>query len=129
MRALSVQQPWAHLIAQGLKTLEVRSWRTRYRGRIVIVAGRKASSHPAAHVHLRAPIRWPRGVTVCTVEIVDVVHGERAHADRTGGVDPTGEYCWVLRDPRPIEHRAAKGRLGLWDLDISLDPALYSDTI
>jgi len=38
MKALTVRQPWAHHIAQGLKTIEVRSWRTSYRGPLLITA-------------------------------------------------------------------------------------------
>ena len=32
MKALSIRQPWAELIMQGRKTLELRTWRTNYRG-------------------------------------------------------------------------------------------------
>ena len=38
MKALSVRQPWAYLIASEQKTIEVRSWQTDYRGKILITA-------------------------------------------------------------------------------------------
>lgn len=40
MRALTIRQPWASLIAAGVKTLETRSWSTRYRGPLLIHAGK-----------------------------------------------------------------------------------------
>jgi len=38
MKALSLLQPWASLIAQGDKRIETRSWSTSYRGQIAIHA-------------------------------------------------------------------------------------------
>lgn len=37
-RALSVRQPWASLIAAGRKSIEIRTWRTDYRGPLAIHA-------------------------------------------------------------------------------------------
>jgi hypothetical protein len=42
MKALTLHQPWASLIAVGAKRIETRSWSTRYRGRILIHAGAKS---------------------------------------------------------------------------------------
>lgn len=38
MKTLSIKQPWASLIAHGIKDVENRSWRTKFRGRIYIHA-------------------------------------------------------------------------------------------
>jgi hypothetical protein len=35
-KALSIWQPWAHLLATGEKLYETRNWSTSYRGRILI---------------------------------------------------------------------------------------------
>lgn len=43
MKALSVRQPWATLIAIGAKRIETRSWRTRYRGPLAIDASGRMS--------------------------------------------------------------------------------------
>ena len=40
MKALSIRQPWAWLIATGQKDVENRSWKTSFRGRIYIHAGK-----------------------------------------------------------------------------------------
>ena len=38
MKALSIKQPWASLIAHGIKDIENRTWRTHFRGKIYIHA-------------------------------------------------------------------------------------------
>jgi hypothetical protein len=61
-KALSVRQPFADLIARGIKPIENRSWRTRYRGLIYI------------HV-ARLPHRMPR-------EEIETVFGVTLEAER-----------------------------------------------
>lgn len=39
MKVITVRQPWADLLAMGIKKVEFRSWRTHYRGRLAIHAG------------------------------------------------------------------------------------------
>lgn len=41
MKALSIKQPWASLIAHGIKDIENRTWKTSFRGRIYIHASGK----------------------------------------------------------------------------------------
>lgn len=40
MKALTLTQPWATLVAIGAKRIETRSWRTNFRGRIAIHAAK-----------------------------------------------------------------------------------------
>src|SRR5437867_1848772 len=54
--ALSLKQPWAALVVAGLKTIEVRSWPTARRGRILIHAARIADERPEGWRHL--PEEW-----------------------------------------------------------------------
>jgi uncharacterized protein (UPF0264 family) len=44
--ALSLKQPWAALLVHGRKTVEVRSWRTRRRGRVLIHAAQVPDERP-----------------------------------------------------------------------------------
>jgi len=49
---LSIRQPWAFLISQGLKDIENREWTTCYRGPLLLHAGSKADEdwfYPARH--------------------------------------------------------------------------------
>ncbi len=47
-RALSLKQPWAALLAAGLKTVEVRNWPTARRGRVLIHAAQKPDARDEA---------------------------------------------------------------------------------
>ena len=38
MKALSLTEPYATLIRKGIKTIETRSWKTSYRGKLYIHA-------------------------------------------------------------------------------------------
>ena len=52
MKALSVPQPWAEVIARGEKTIEVRTWSTKHRG-------------PAPDRCVEAPRRMERRLRRC----------------------------------------------------------------
>lgn len=114
VRALNIKQPWAALIASGEKDLEVRSWRTDYRGPIVIVASKSPARLRDIGKHADLRHSAPRGVALCIVELVDIIPGQSSHRSRTGGFDPTGQWCWDFRRPRPVEVTPVRGKLGLW---------------
>lgn len=40
MKAITLHQPWATLVSLGVKTIETRSWTTRYRGPLAIHAAK-----------------------------------------------------------------------------------------
>lgn len=48
MKALTLWQPWASLVALGVKTIETRSWSTSHRGPLAI----HASKHPISEKHV-----------------------------------------------------------------------------
>lgn len=116
MKALSVQQPWAHLISIGVKPYEVRSRRTHYRGPLLVCASLRHSTHPNAKA--RQYKIGPRGFAVCTVELVDCIPG-RPDLDELACVPTEGMWCWVLRDPQPVAQLfPVKGRLGLFEVEL-----------
>lgn len=87
VKALTLHQPWASLIALGVKTIETRSWSTRYRGPLAIHAGRTlVPGHrgdwrcigPTSDPYLvpkvdGPPHPLPLGAIVATCTLVDVV--------------------------------------------------------
>ena len=48
MKALTIRQPWASLIACGAKRFETRGWKMNYRGKLAIHAGKHS---PEKYVH------------------------------------------------------------------------------
>ena len=53
--AISVKQPWAALIVAGLKTIEIRTWPTRRRGRVLIHAGKVPDERPEGWSRIATP--------------------------------------------------------------------------
>jgi ASCH domain len=114
-RALSIRQPWAWLIVNGYKDVENRSWRTRYRGPILIhsaLSTRDLRDGEAAKVARRFGIRMPReyerGGIVGAAEVVDC-------RTRTGSPwHRRGQIGWVMAKPRRLSFRECKGSLGLF---------------
>jgi hypothetical protein len=115
VRALVVRQPWANLVRDGLKKIEVRSWTTAHRGDLLICAAKAADSS------------WeydgnePRGVTICLVTLLDVRLLRRsdvrpAMLGKHSWILHEGSYAWVLSDPRRLQPRPTVGKLGLFDL-------------
>ena len=43
-KAISIKQPWAYLIASGTKDVENRTWKTNFRGRVLIHVGAKVDN-------------------------------------------------------------------------------------
>ncbi len=122
MKALSIRQPWAELILQGRKTIELRTWNTSYRGQVVIHAGQQVKEE-----HCRAygldPEELVRGALVGTVEIVDVIafneDSYNAHASEhlRLGKWPGDVLGWRLANPVRFETPIPmRGRLGLFDV-------------
>lgn len=53
--AISVKQPWAALLVAGIKTIEIRSWATRRRGRVLIHAGKIDDERPEGWARINTP--------------------------------------------------------------------------
>jgi hypothetical protein len=113
MRALSVQQPWAALIASGEKSIEVRTWNTSYRGPLLICAGGKWHK---LGVELHGE-KGERGVAACAVELVDVrpmTRKDLAAAGLPKGWPLDGLFAWELANARAVEPMPIRGQLGLF---------------
>ncbi|MBR9701788.1 ASCH domain-containing protein, partial [Candidatus Pacearchaeota archaeon] len=41
MKAISIKEPWASLIDKGKKTIETRTWKTKYRGKLLLCCSMK----------------------------------------------------------------------------------------
>ena len=77
MKALSVKQPFAEFIATGEKDIELRTWRTDYRGPILICSSSKGEitlKRGAPQEDREALEReFPNGKAICVVELADIV--------------------------------------------------------
>ncbi len=83
MKAITLWQPWATLVAIGAKRFETRSWSTHYRGPLAIHAAKTSRDikryrgRPKIEEALaRAGCSFdtlPRGVVVCAARLVEPV--------------------------------------------------------
>ena len=142
MKALTIQQPWATLVAIGAKRIETRSWRTSYRGPLAIHAAkgfpkwaRQFTTAPVCYETVRRFTAaqgsgtfpaYPTGVVLATCTLVDCVpiRGVEpvSELERAFGDYSDGRYAWMLANvvplPTPI---SAKGALGLWEWEPALE--------
>lgn len=107
MKALSLKQPWASMIASGEKTIETRRWYTSFRGDLLICS----SKSPAD--------QGPAGVMLCVVDLYSCLPlaiddlGMWAEAC----CEPyEGAFGWCVRNVRPVEHLPVRGQLGLFEV-------------
>jgi hypothetical protein len=91
MKALSVKQPWASLIATGRKTVELRSWSTTHRGPLLICASRSPAYDDL-----------PTGAALAIVEVVDCRPATLDDAGAACAVPPAGYFAWVLGSVIPL---------------------------
>ncbi len=113
MKALTICQPYAELIARGEKVIENRTWPTSYRGHLAIHAGK-------SRAWLMGDPFEPRGMAfgavVAIARLADCVKVEDLPAPLCYHEHAHGPWCWVLEDvtrfPEPIP---ARGAQGLWE--------------
>lgn len=127
-KVLTVRQPYASLLAGGVKDVENRSRRISYRGTVLIHAGarmhdvvsflRKRQEFTVEEITIMTQVNEVEenelfGCIVGSVEIVDCVQ------DSTSPWAERGQWHWVCRNAKVFDHpiRNVKGRLGLWDWD------------
>lgn len=129
MKALTISQPYASLIANGQKVCENRTWTTTHRGPLAIHAGQGSRylSRDELRKHVRSAI-------VAKCELQHVFHiddlrkmpasrvlmndGERnwSVADILSHEHTEGPYCWLLNRVVKLDTPIpGGGALGLWE--------------
>lgn len=131
MKALTICQPYAHLIAIGHKRVENRTWPTRYRGPLAIHAG-KSRKFLGATGNQFLTFGEPNygialadmafGAVVATCRLAACVRIEDAPGHRffpwlESHEHTEGPWCWVLTEIQPIKPFRCSGAQGLWDWD------------
>ena len=137
IKALTLWQPWASLIAKGIKTIETRGWSapwTLWGQRIAIHAGRKSVPVYSLPPAMREKLEWqfgrswdtslPSGAVVATARLIGcgVVHDLRDTGSGTIAVFGAATKLYTDDMERiPSVHVDAYGDFGLgrhlWLLD------------
>ena len=117
MKAISIRRPWAWLIVHGYNDVENRTWSTKYRGPILIHAGKTLDPYfdEIRQGVLAQGVAFPdarhieRGGVVGQVNLVDCVTESSSEWF-------DGPYGFVLDDAQPLPFQPCKGRLGIFEL-------------
>jgi Na+-transporting NADH:ubiquinone oxidoreductase subunit NqrC len=124
MKVLSVKNPWAYLIMYKGKDIENRSWKTNYRGPILIHASKTSDLYAYHCLHAGidnfnsifidedevAKIHSIDGCILGSIELCDCVQESDSR-----WAEKEGFWYWVLKNPKPCEPIPIKGSLGLWE--------------
>lgn len=120
MKVLSLKQPFAELILQGKKKIELRKWNTKFRGEFLI----HSSKIPDAVAIKKFGFEnLPCGFILGRADLVEVkkYKSELEHSkdgDKHLANSSWGNYGFVLKNPRRLKKIIpAKGKLNFWDFD------------
>lgn len=130
MKALTISQPWASLIASGEKFIENRTWSTDYRGQLAIHAGKGTQ-----YLKKKELAEFPNGCIIAVARLVDCIPRsmmiQKCGSGRSGDIAFTtkrtwrellshkhceGPICWILADVEELATPVViNGTMGLWE--------------
>ncbi len=144
MKVITLWQPWANLIIDGMKRIETRSWATSYRGPIGIHSAKRPpldgllkdldekSRQFVIETYgevLNCKDKFPTGVILGHTELIECIRITEAYSayvkkympkEYAFGDYTPGRWAWVMGD-NPIKFSdpiPAKGMQRLWNYDL-----------
>ena len=127
MKVLTIKQPWATLIMQGDKRFEFRSWQTKYRGDLLIHAGKGIDKEAMKRLVKYLLDEIPLGKILGKVTLVDCIRMcpefkemlLKENSDIYTKSSFSENFGWQVENVQvfdePIE---AKGHLSLWEYEL-----------
>ena len=114
MKCLSICQPFAELIIQGKKTIELRKWNTKFRGEFLVHAAKNVRIKDCKRLKI-SPEKITTGAIIGKVNLVDV---KKYESDKELNNDKKkhysisentkNKYGFILENPKklrvPIEY-------------------------
>ena len=126
MKVLTIKQPFASLIAEGYKEYEFRTWKTKYRGPLLIHAGLGVDKE-AMKRYEKLNLNYPKGKIIAKVNLTDCIEvdnnlkskiKEKNYLVYQGAINSNKkEYALQLENVEKIEAISIKGKLSFWDYD------------
>jgi hypothetical protein len=144
MKALTLTQPWASLVAIGAKRIETRTWKTAYRGSLALHAAKgfpkwaKETCRERMFAMELGPDVLPVGMVIATCRLISCIPTRElrqngvievdylagcgnfymSDSERLFGDYTPGRWAWLLADVRQLSTPVpAKGALRLWEWD------------
>lgn len=131
MKAITLWQPWASLLAAGIKKNETRTWGTQYKGTLYIHAAQKVINVPSA-IQLATKEKLkiyahqlPKGQFVGIVNLrgckrLPSMGGkyldEYEYLEQLLGDYGWGRFVWFCEDHQRISPVECRGRQGIWTI-------------
>jgi hypothetical protein len=120
MKAISIKQPWASFVIEGIKDIENRNWFTYHRGLLYIHTGKGFDLQGAKLVSELYPeykeiieqSKYIRGGIIGHVHMIDCVTNHNSPWFH-------GEYGFVLTSPKKMAYHEMKGQLGLFNFEFN----------
>lgn len=125
MRVITLKQPWASLVANGLKIYEFRNMNYSYRGKILIHAGKGIDKDAMDRVK-EYGLDYPQSRIIAEVEIVDCIKVDKEFNEMInklkspvyGTKDRTG-YAWKLDNIKKLDiNMSINGKQDIWYVDL-----------
>ena len=124
LRAISIRQPWAWLIVNGIKDVENRKWRTHFRGPVLVHAGQKIEEYAFDYItekfsdtiKIPPPDQLECGGIIGVTTIIDCIE---SYSDSPWHI--LGSYGFILRESKPLPFMPCKGKLNFFKVDYAFD--------
>lgn len=127
MKVITIKQPFATLIAEGLKEYEFRTWKTKYRGDILIHAG-KGVDKEAMKRYKHLNLEYPSGCIIAKAKVTDCVFIDNDARVMLKSKNPLvynniiknlewNGYGFKLENVKKVNPIYVNGKLSLWDYD------------
>ena len=126
MKVLTIKEPWASLIINGYKKYEFRSWKTKYRGKILIHAGMSLEKD-AAKRFSEYNLEYYKGAIIGEATITDCILVDTKFNEELRKINPlvyarsnhVETYAWKLENIKKYDKPIyIKGKLGLWNYEV-----------
>ena len=125
MKAITIKQPFASMIAAGIKEYEF--WKTKYRGALLIHAG-KGVDKKAMKKFEDYGLEYPSGCIIAKVNLTDCIKVDDEFREVLHKKNPSvyssivkhnewEGYAFKLEDVEMIEPVSVNGKLSIWDYD------------
>ena len=125
MKVLTIKNPWATLIVDGYKKYEFRSWKTNYRGKILIHAGLSLEKDMLLRFK-NYNLDCINGAIIGEADLVGCILVNEEFSNKLKYIDPivygksnhTETYAWKLENVKKYDKPIyVKGKLGLWNYE------------
>lgn len=129
MKVLTIKEPWATLIIEGYKKYEFRSWKTNYRGKILIHAGLSIENDMLERFK-SYNLKCSKGKIIGEANLVDCILVDDKFNKELRNIDPivygrsnhVEKYAWKLDNVIKYDNAIPiKGKLGLWNYEGEID--------